>query len=185
MLKNTITVILMAGVAAMMLYPMIFDRDLSGTPTSTDSMNCLFIANQFIGKDIEIDFMLRPIKRVDMFEEIERSPNQLICRGLAFLEGSPSTYVRLESVQHLSGGYIFNITQAKPEDYTCELLAREVTMKFSHDPIGELGIIQEIAQPVKSETESALHCRGIIKFNSGIALPMRYAYDGTQFTVNQ
>lgn len=185
MFSNTITVVFMAGVAAMMIYPMVFDKDLSGTPTSTDSMNCLFIADYFIGKETEMDYSLRLIQRIDMFEELERSPDRLTCRGLAFIEGSPSTYVRLESVEDHYGNYNFSLTQAKPEDYTCELLAREMTMKFSRDPIGDFGTITEIRQPVKSGTGPGLHCRGVIEFSNGDTFPMPYSYDGNRFTVNQ
>jgi hypothetical protein len=185
MLKNIVTVVCMAGVATMMLYSLIFDREATDVPDSIASMNCLDIAQQFIGEEFEVNYTLRMIKRVDMLEELKRDSLNLTCRGLAFIEGSPSTYVRLEAVDNLTRVYSLNVTQAKPEDYTCELLAREMTMKFSRDPIGDFGTITEIRQPVKSGTGPGLHCRGVIEFSNGDTFPMPYSYDGNHFTVNQ
>jgi hypothetical protein len=183
MFQRLLTAVGLVG-AAVMLYPFITGKDITGLPTSTASMDCDVIAKKFIGSAIELDYSLRKIMRFESLQPIERTDSRLICRGLAFIEGSPATFMRLTSTEQSSGTYWMEVTQAQPSDYTCDLLGQEITMKFSREGHGNLGSIMGITKTEAVAGKPPLHCRGTAKYQSGFELPIRYHFDGTQFFID-
>ncbi len=159
-------------------------KDFTGTPTSTTFMECSYIANEFVGDEIESDYMLRKILKIEQLEVLEKTSKSLTCRGLAFLDGSPSTYVRLSSVETSSGWFDLEVVQALPQDYTCDILADEIVMKFSREKDGNLGTLLEIANPKGKPDGGSIQCRGAARFSGGMTLNINYAYDGSEFSWN-
>lgn len=182
MLKNLLNLLFVLALAAM-AFPFVTGRDITGVPASTAAMDCGFIADHFTGLETDLDYTLRKIQRVDGLEVLERTERSLTCRGLAFLQGSPSTYVRLTSVENSSGNFALAINQALPAEYTCDLLAQEVTMKFSRETFGVLGTIVAITKTDEQLGGAAIQCQGNAKFSSGLTFPVSYAYDGKLFSV--
>jgi hypothetical protein len=160
-------------------------RDISGVPTSVRTTECSDIADHFIGDEMTFDFVLRKIQRVDRIEILARSDTSLICLGLAYFEGSPSTFVRLMATERADGQIQVEFTQALPEDYDCDLLAEEITMKFRGQANGEYGAIYAITDGEQNTARPQLHCIGMATFSSGATLPLTYAYDGAQFSFGQ
>ena len=177
-------VLFLASIAAT-AFTFLTGRDISGVPTSAQATECNDIADRFVGEEMTIDYALRKIQRVDRMEVLARTDSSLICRGLVYLEGSPSTFVRLLATEQADGQIQVEITQALPEDYDCDLLAEEITMKFHGQPAGEYGAILAITDGQPNTARTQLHCIGNARFASGITLPMTYAYDGAQFSYGQ
>ena len=160
-------------------------RDILGVPTSARMTECSDIADHFIGDEMTFDYVLRKIQRIDRMEILARTDSSLICRGLVYLEGSPSSFVRLLATEQADGQIQVEITQALPEDYDCELLAEEIAMKFHGKPVGEYGAILAITDGQPNTARPQLHCIGNARFTSGVTLPMTYAYEGAQFSYGQ
>lgn len=160
-------------------------KDLLGTPTSVKSTECSDIADAFIGEEMTIDYALRKIQRVDRMETLARSGRELTCRGLAYLEDSPSTFVRLTARDTSDGQVYVEITQASPEDYDCDLLAEEISMKFHGEKMGDYGTVLNITEGEPVPNRPKLTCSGIAKFSSGVSLPFTFAFDGEQFSFHQ
>lgn len=157
-------------------------KDLLGTPTSAKSAECSDIADQFIGKEMTIDYTLRKIQRVDRMETLARTDSDLTCRGLAYLENSPSTFVRLTASDTSDKQVYFEIGQAKPQDYDCGLLGEEITMKFRDSKVGDYGTVFGITDGQPIPNQPNLTCRGKAMFSSGATLPFTFAFDGEQFS---
>jgi hypothetical protein len=173
-----------AGLAAT-AYSVITGRDITGVPTSVTTTECSDIADEFIGKEMTIDYALHKIQRVDRMEVLARTEAELTCRGLVYLEGSASSFVRLLAQKQNNAEIYVEIMQARPEDYDCAILAEEVTMKFRDESHGEFGTILAITNGRLDSSRPTLHCVGNAQFSSGSTLPMAYAYDGQRFTVGQ
>ena len=153
----------------------------AGTPTQTSNMDCTFLSKQFVGDEITVNFSITKVQRIEDLAELRRTSNSLVCRGLAYIEGSPSTYIRITSVKS-SGNYDFEFSQALPEDYDCELLAREFEMKFSNENTSDLGKIIKISNIAVDKGTPPLHCFGNAKFSSRREIPIHYHYDGSEFS---
>lgn len=168
------------GVAA---FTWITGKDLSGTPTSTATMDCGVLARKFVGDQMEVGYTLRKIQRVDPLDTLQHDSRTFACLGRAYLEGSPATYVRLSSSERAGGQFDVLIEQAHPDDYNCDLLADEIVMKFSGSPIGGIGIIQEIRDTRVQANTAPIHCTGMAQFDNGLVFPTAYSFDGTDFKV--
>lgn len=184
MLSKLWNAIFLVGLAAA-VFAFLTGRDISGAPTSVQAAECSDIAAKFIGSEVTLDYSLRKIQRVDRMEVLSQTETVLICRGLAYLEGSPSTFMRLSATEQADGQLYAEIDQAYPEDYDCDLLAEEIIMKFHREILGDYGTITSISEGLPDMTQPLLHCNGTAKFSNGESLPLTYAYDGTQFTFGQ
>lgn len=173
----------LAGLAAT-AYSAITGKDITGAPTSVATTECGDIADQFIGEGLSADYTLRTIQRIDRLEVLTSEDTYLLCRGLANLEGSPSTFVRLTATTDANGQGYLEIKQARPEDYDCGILAEEIAMKYSAQEFGVFGRIMKISDGQPIPNRAAISCQGKALFTSGVTLPLTYAYDGERFFAN-
>jgi hypothetical protein len=184
MLSKLWTGLFLLGLAAT-AFAFLTGRDISGVPTSVQATECSDIADRFIGKELTIDYSLRKIQRVDRMEVLSRTNSKLVCRGLAYLDGTPSTFVRLSATEQADRAPYAEIGQALLEDYDCDLLAEEIVMKTRHNQQGDYGTIMSISDGRQDTTLPHLVCTGMATFSSGTSLPLTYAYDGNQFFIEQ
>lgn len=174
----------LAGLAAT-AYSFLTGRDITGAPTSMAGMECKDIAEEFIGKEMTLDYALHKIQRVDRVEVLDRTETELVCRGLVYLEGSQSSFVRLSAKKQGNAEVYLEIAQARLEDYDCAILAEEVVMKFHDQRHGEFGTVLTITDGKPNASRPPLHCVGNAQFSSGISWPMTYAFDGKRFSFGQ
>lgn len=176
-------VIVIFGLAAA-AYGYFTGKDISGTPTSMNSMSCKFIADYFKGQPIEVDYQLVEIKEIRDQEEQSRAPNSLICTGLAFLTGRPSTLIRL-SATGSSDNYNLEVSQALPQDYDCETLSQEIIRKFSQE-VFSFGKIVSISNMKRVDKgTSKITCVGAGSIGSNETIPVTFSYDGQYFQIEQ
>lgn len=182
-MSKILNLLTFAGLAAA-AYAAITGKDFTGMPTSTATMDCGVIAGEFVGDQMEIEHTLRKVLRIDALKTLRHDSQKFVCLGLAFLEGSPSTYVRLSSIEKSAGQFDLRLDQALPTDYTCDLLADEIVMKFSGRTVGGIGVIRKITDITTQDSLEPLDCWGVAQFDNGIMLPVVYSYDGKEFRVS-
>lgn len=174
----------LAGLAAT-IYSVVTGKDITGTPTSVAATECGDIAGEFIGKEMTLDYALHKIQRVDRMEVLTQTDTELSCRGLVYLEGSQSTFVRLSAQKQGNAEVYLEIAQAHLEDYDCGILAEEIAMKFHDVDHGGFGTVLAVTGGKPDPSRPLLHCVGNIQFSSGITWPMTYSYDGQRFSLGQ
>lgn len=183
MLRKIWNLLVLLGLGAT-AFALITGKDLKGVPTSTANMTCDVLTKHFAGQQMEMNYTLRKIQRIDPLETIQHDDQNFVCLGRAYLEGTPATYVRLSSTERTGGGYDLQAEQAHPSDYNCDRLAEEIVMKFSGEDVGGVGVIREISDTKVETNKPPLHCRGRAQFANGLTWPVSYSFDGEDFRID-
>lgn len=183
MLSKIWNLLIVVGLGAA-AYAYVTGRDLNGVPTSTANMDCDVLVKHFVGQQMEMNYSLRKVQRIDPLETIQHDDQTFMCLGRAYLEGTPATYVRLSSNERSAGNFDLLIEQAHPSDYNCDRLADEIVMKFSGQTVADVGVLMEIGDTKTEANKPPLHCRGMARFTNGLTWPVSYSYDGEEFWVS-